>query len=137
MVALLGQLFYSTQIPARLWFLARDKSGTSPSPSRGQGLDGSRRFRDGRCQVLFVDAGKLRRMVDHTHRELTDEEITRIARTNPAWHGEQDADEYVDIPGFCKSATRKEIRRHGHVFTPGRYVGAGCRRTMVSHSRRR
>jgi type I restriction enzyme M protein len=110
MVALPGQLFYSTQIPACLWFLARDKTNG--------------RFRDRRGQVLFIDARKLGRMVDRTHRELTDEEIARIANTYHAWRGEPDAGEYEDVPGFCKSATVEEIRKHGHVLTPGRYVGA-------------
>jgi type I restriction enzyme M protein len=114
MIALPGQLFYSTQIPACLWFLARDRRGGS----------GARPFRDRRSHVLFIDARKLGRMVDHTHRELTDEDIARIASTYHAWRGEQNAGEYTDIPGFCKSATLEEIRKHGHVLTPGRYVGA-------------
>jgi len=110
MVALPGQLFYSTQIPACLWFLARDRK------------DG--KFRDRRGHVLFIDARKLGRMVDRTHRELTDEDIARIADTYHAWRGEQEAGEYADAPGFCKSATLEEVRKHGHVLTPGRYVGA-------------
>src|SRR2546425_644799 len=110
MVALPGQLFYSTPIPACLWFLARDKKNG--------------RFRDRRGQVLFIDARKLGRMVDRTHRELTDGDIAGIAATYHAWRGEKDAGEYADVPGFCKSAPVEEVRKHGHVLTPGRYVGA-------------
>jgi len=110
MVALPGQLFYSTQIPACLWFLAREKKNG--------------RFRGRRGNVLFLDTRKLGRMVDRTHRELTGEEIARIAGTYHAWRGEKIAGKYEDIPGFCKSVTIEEIRKHGHVLTPGRYVGA-------------
>jgi type I restriction enzyme M protein len=110
MVALPGQLFYSTQIPACLWFLARDRK------------DG--KFRDRRGEVLFIDTRKLGRMVDRTHRELADEDIGRIARTYHAWRGEKEAGEYTNVPGFCMGATLEEIRKHGHVLTPGRYVGA-------------
>jgi type I restriction enzyme M protein len=110
MIALPGQLFYSTQIPACLWFLARDKK--------------NHRFRNRRGEVLFIDTRKLGIMADRTHRELTDGEIARIARTYHAWRGEKDAGEYANIAGFCKSATLDEIRKHGHVLTPGRYVGA-------------
>ena len=102
MVALPGQLFYSTQIPACLWFLARQR------PRRGE--------------VLFIDARKLGRMVDRTHRELTDDDVARIAGAYHAWR--DGADAYEDLPGFCKSAALDEVRGHGHVLTPGRYVGA-------------
>lgn len=117
MVALPGQLFYSTQIPACLWFLARDKSGRPPAGQK-------KPLRDRRGQVLFIDARKMGRMVDRVHRELTDEEIRRIADTYHAWRGEEGAGIYEDVPGFCRSATLEEIRKHGYVLTPGRYVGA-------------
>ena len=110
MVALPGQLFYSTQIPACLWFLARDKKNG--------------KFRDRRGELLFIDARKLGQLVDRTHREMTEDDITRIAGTYHAWRGEQNAGDYEDVPGFCKSASLEEIQKHGHVLTPGRYVGA-------------
>lgn len=111
MVALPGQLFYSTQIPACLWFLAREKA-----PGKGR--------RDRRGQVLFIDARKMGELVDRTRRELTDAEIQKIADTYHAWRGEKNAGEYADVAGFCKSATLEDIRKHDHVLTPGRYVGA-------------
>ena len=64
------------------------------------------------------------RMVDRTHRELTGEDIDRIADTYQAWRGEEEAGTYADVPGFCRRAPLEEVRRHGHVLTPGRYVGA-------------
>ncbi len=109
MVALPGQLFYATQIPVCLWFLARDRRNG--------------KFRDRRGEILFIDARKLGNMVDRTHRELGDEDIARIADTYHAWRS-KDAADYADTPGFCKSATLEEVRRHGHALTPGRYVGA-------------
>lgn len=111
MVALPGQLFYSTQIPACLWFLARNKN-----PGKN--------LRDRRGQVLFIDARKLGVLVDRTRRELTDDEIKRIADTYHAWRGEDGVGEYADVAGFCKSGSLDDIRKHGHVLTPGRYVGA-------------
>ncbi|MDO5056478.1 MAG: class I SAM-dependent DNA methyltransferase [Lautropia sp.] len=111
MVALPGQLFYSTQIPACLWFLARNKNP-------GNGL------RDRRGQVLFIDARQMGTMVDRTRRELTDDDIRRIADAYHAWRGEKEAGAYEDIAGFCKSATLEEIARHDYVLTPSRYVGA-------------
>jgi type I restriction enzyme M protein len=110
MVALPAQLFYATQIPACLWFLARNKRDP--------------RYRDRRGQTLFVDARKMGVLIDRVHRELTDDEIARIAATYHAWRGEKNAGEYEHVPGFCKSATTEEIAAHGYVLTPGRYVGA-------------
>jgi len=118
MVALPGQLFYSTQIPVCLWFLARSKKNG--------------RFRDRRGETLFINARKLGTMADRTHREMTDADIARIAGTYHAWRGDpaapvpglQPGTPYSDIPGFCKFATLDDIRKHGHVLTPGRYVGA-------------
>jgi type I restriction enzyme M protein len=110
MIALPGQLFYTTQIPVCLWFLARSKTNG--------------RLRDRRGQTLFIDARTLGVMEDRTHRTLTDAEIARVAGTYHAWRGDPGANAYADIPGFCKSATLEEIKAHGHVLTPGRHVGA-------------
>jgi type I restriction enzyme M protein len=111
MVALPGQLFYSTQIPACLWYLARNKN-----PGNG--------WRDRRGEVLFIDARKMGVMIDRVRRELTDEDAQRIADVYHAWRGEKNVGEYSDVAGFCKSVKLEEIAKHGHVLTPGRYVGA-------------
>ena len=112
MIALPGQLFYSTQIPACLWFLAKDKSN---------GVARDKKLRDRRGEVLFIDARKLGFMVDRTRKEFSAADVSKIADTYHAWRlGEG----YEDIAGFCKSASIDEIRSHGHVLTPGRYVGA-------------
>ncbi len=119
MIALPGQLFYSTQIPVCLWFLARGKNGRHGQDGR-DGQKGAER----KGHTLFIDARKLGVMADRTHRELTTEDIERITGTYHAWRGEKGAGEYQDVPGFCRSAPLEEIRKHGHVLTPGRYVGA-------------
>ncbi|WP_431265777.1 type I restriction-modification system subunit M [Roseateles chitinivorans] len=110
MIALPGQLFFNTQIPACLWFLAKKK----PTASKGQ--------------VLFIDARKLGSMISRVQCEFADEEIERIASTVAAWRGEapegEVVGEYADVPGFCRSVPLAEIAQHGHVLTPGRYVGA-------------
>lgn len=113
MIALPGQLFYSVQIPACLWFLARNKN-----PGNG--------WRDRRGEILFIDARKLGHMIDRTHKKFSDEDIAQIARTYHAWRGEPDADAYEHVPGFCKAVSVEEIRGHNHVLTPGRYVGAAA-----------
>lgn len=139
MVALPGKLFYSTQIEVCLWFLAKNKNA-----------DAKRGFRDRRKQTLFIDARKLGTLIDRVHRELTDADLEKITSTYHAWRragspsvakarmAESDRGDthsvrpepvegrstYNDIPGFCKSASAEEIAAHGHVLTPGRYVGA-------------
>lgn len=105
MVALPGQLFFNTQIPACLWFLVKQK-----------------RARMG--EVLFIDARKLATMISRVQCELVDEVIDRIGATVAAWRGEAGAGDYQDIAGYCRSVPLAEIAEHGHVLTPGRYVGA-------------
>ena len=112
MVAMPGQLFYSTQIPVCLWFLTKSKAA-----------EAKRGFRDRRKQTLFIDARKLGTLVDRVHRELTDADLDKIAGAYHAWRGDKGAGKYQDTAGFCKSATTAEIAAHGHVLTPGRYVG--------------
>ncbi len=115
-VTMPSQLFYGVQIPVCLWFLTKDKTARRVKSERPQ--------RDRRGETLFVDARNLGYMDDRTHRNLSDDDIAKIADTYHAWRGEPGLPEYQDIPGFCASATTQQIAEHGHILTPGRYVGA-------------
>jgi type I restriction enzyme M protein len=108
MLALPGQLFTNTQIPACVWFLTKSKK------ARGK-------YRDRSGEVLFIDARKLGFMKDRVLRDFTAEDLEKISGTFRAW---KRGEGYADVKGFCKSATLDEIAAHGHVLTPGRYVGA-------------
>ncbi|MBI4996671.1 MAG: SAM-dependent DNA methyltransferase [Rhodocyclales bacterium] len=110
MIALPGQLFYSTPIPVCLWFLVKNKR------------DG--KHRDRRRETLFIDARKLGQDADRVHRELSPDDLRKISGAYHAWRGDNGADSYEDIAGFCKAVATAEIAAHGHVLTPGRYVGA-------------
>lgn len=109
-VALPGQLFYTTPIPVCLWFLARDKK--------------NHKRRDRRGETLFIDARKMGVLTDRIHRELTAEEIKRISDCYHAWKSKAAKPTYADESGFCKSAKLEEIQKHEYALTPGRYVGA-------------
>ncbi|MBM9616638.1 SAM-dependent DNA methyltransferase [Desulfobulbus rhabdoformis] len=118
MIALPGQLFYTTQIPVCLWFLTKNKKTLNIANHS------ERDQRDRRGETLFIDARTMGTMVDRTHKELTSEDIAEIARTYHAWRGEAKDGSYEDIPGFCKTANLAEIQGNDYVLTPGRYVGA-------------
>jgi type I restriction enzyme M protein len=113
-VAMPGQLFYTTQIPVSLWFLAKNKKN-------GRGLEG-RTLRDRSGQTLFIDARKLGFMETRVNRNFTDEDMAQIVGTYHNWRGDGGGT-YQDMAGFCKSASLTEIQSHGYVLTPGRYVG--------------
>ena len=116
MIALPGQLFYSTQIPACLWFLARDKSANG--------------HRDRKGHVLFIDARNMGFMVDRTRREFSDADVAKITAAYHSWRAKPEdlaglgLEAYADVPGFCRSVDREAIAKEGHVLTPGRYVGS-------------
>jgi type I restriction enzyme M protein len=110
MVAMPGQLFYSTPIPVCLWFLSRGKHNKSPRERSGE--------------ILFIDARQMGTMADRTHRELSGDDISTITSTYHSWRRDPDLDlTYQDVPGFCRSVSLDEVSEHGFVLTPGRYVG--------------
>jgi type I restriction enzyme M protein len=138
MIALPGQLFYSTQIPVCLWFLTKSKAARQVKHA---GVPVPECIRDRQRETLFIDARKMGTLVDRVHRELTEDDLEKITDTYHAWRSDdttyrdavtkaggtlpaEPGNGYEDIPGFCKSATTDEIATHGHVLTPGRYVGA-------------
>lgn len=112
MIALPGQLFYTTQIPVCLWFITKHKKE-----------DSDKGYRNRQGETLFIDARNMGSMVDRTHKELTEEDIAEIAKTYHTWRGEEKDGNYEDIPGYCKAATLAAIQKNDYVLTPGRYVG--------------
>jgi type I restriction enzyme M protein len=121
-VAMPGQLFYSTQIPVSLWLLNKDKANGHLRP-------GLPAWRDRRGEVLFIDCRQLGTLVDRTHRELSDGDIERVAATYHAWRGEPGTASYKDVSGFCASVREEQLAQHAFVLTPGRYVGASAQDT--------
>ena len=112
MIALPGQLFTNTQIPACIWFLTKDKTN---------GLVRNEKKRDRRGELLFIDARQLGYMKDRVLRDFTAADIAKVSDTFHAW---QRGGAYEDVPGFCYSASLDDIKKHDFVLTPGRYVGA-------------
>ena len=108
MISLPAQLFYNTQIPACLWFMARNKTNG--------------KFRDRSKKVLFIDAREIGSMISRKQKELTETDIEKIAGAYHNWRGKEWEKTYRDEPGFCKSATLEEIRKNNYVLTPGRYI---------------
>ncbi|OOV86934.1 type I restriction-modification system subunit M [Oceanospirillum linum] len=127
MIALPGQLFYTTQIPVCLWFLSKNKDA---NPTMG--------YRERKGETLFIDAREMGSMISRVHKELTTDDIARIADTYHVWRSSPEEitrrreagiiglSEYQDEAGYCKSATLEEIAANDYVLTPGRYVGAAA-----------
>jgi type I restriction enzyme M protein len=117
MIALPGQLFYTTQIPVCLWFISKNKKAVDASEDFAK-----RRNRHG--ETLFIDAREMGAMVSRVNKELTNDDIAYIAQTYHAWRGEDKDGGYEDVAGYCKSATINDIKANDYTLTPGRYVGA-------------
>jgi type I restriction enzyme M protein len=122
MIALPGQLFYTTTIPVCLWFLTKNKTEVK---SREGVVE--RRNREG--ETLFIDARQMGSMITKTNKELTNDDLVKIAGTYHAWRGEEKdgsgkLEKYEDIAGYSKSASLEDIKANEYVLTPGRYVGA-------------
>jgi type I restriction enzyme M protein len=113
-VSLPGQLFYTTQIPVCIWFLVKDKTARTTA---------TRKQRDRTGEVLFIDAHRLGTMTSRTLKELSIEDITKIAETFHSWRAETIDSDYMDIPGFNASVSLDTIASRDFVLTPGRYVG--------------
>jgi len=111
MIAMPGQSFYTTQIPVCLWFVTRSKKA-----------DSRRGYRERMGQTLFIDARRMGTLVDRVHRELSDDDLATIAGVYHGWRNAKG--DYEDKAGWWKSASLNEIKGHGYVLTPGRYVGA-------------
>jgi len=108
MVSLPAQLFYNTQIPACLWFLARNKTNG--------------KFRNRSNEILFIDARELGTMINRKQKELTEKDIDKISETYHNWRSKEWQSTYKNIPGFCHSADILTIRKNNYILTPGRYI---------------